>query len=95
MHLKTQVAIFLVLAETLAENKVQGTPTEKNFVVHMPGAQPRRNDDYLCAGLSLKNLPRPKLYLTGFDVNANTTTVSHVKFFRCKSASANLLEGAV
>ena len=97
MHLKTiaLVAIFLVLAETLTENKVQGTPTENNFVVHMPGAQPRRNDDYLCAGLSLKNLSRPKLYFTGFDVNANTTTVSHVKFYRCKGASANLLEGAV
>ena len=95
MHLKTiaLVAIFLVLAETLAENKVQGTPTEKNFVVHMPGAQPRRNDDYLCAGLSLKNLSRPKLYFTGFDVNANLTNVGHVGIFRCNNPSVE--EGAV
>ena len=92
MHLKTiaLVAVFLVVA-TLANG------AENNFVIHMPGAQPTRKDDYLCAAFSLKNLSRatqgPKVYLTGFDVNANSTNVGHVGLFRCNNASVE--EGAV
>ena len=82
MHHKTiaLVAIFLVVAPF-----AQGA--ENNFVIHMPGAQPTEKDDYLCAVFSLKNLKRPKLYFTGFDVNANLTNVGQVGIFRCNNPS--------
>ena len=88
MHLKTiaLVAVFLIVA-TLANG------AENNLVIHMPGAQPTRKDDYLCSVFSLKNLERTKLYFTGFDVNANLTNVGYVGIFRCNNPSVE--EGAV
>ena len=77
--------------ESLTETEREATPTEKHFVIHMPGAQPTKKDDYLCSAFSMKNLSqatrRAKHYLTGFNVDANSANVGHVALFRCKNAS--------
>ena len=70
---------------------------EKHFEIHMPGALPTKNDDYLCSAFSIKNLTRgmskTKVYMTGFNVDANSSKVGHVGILRCNKAS--IREGEV
>ena len=66
-------------------------PTEKQFAIRMPGAQPTQRDEYLCSAFSINNLTRAtgrrKHYITGFNVDANSTMVGHVALVRCNKAS--------
>ena len=64
---------------------------EKQFTIQMPGAQPTKKDDYLCSAFNMKNLlpasGRNKIFITGFNVDANSTNVGHVGLVRCNKAS--------
>ena len=63
---------------------------EKYFEVHMPGAKPTIEDDYLCSAFNLRSmtggLGTTKLYLTGFNVTANKSRVHHVDIIKCSRA---------
>ena len=63
---------------------------DKYLKLSMPGAKPTKEDDYLCSAFSLKSMARgmnnTKVYLTSFDVNANSSTVGHVGLIRCNMA---------
>ena len=63
---------------------------EKYFAVHMPGAKPRNEDDYLCSAFNLKSMTggfgTTKLYLTGFNVTGNKSKVHHVDIIKCSMA---------
>ena len=76
--------------ELLKATKREVTPVEKNFEICMPGAQPMNKDDYLCSAFSIKNLTgdtgNTKVYITGFNVPANTSRVGHVGILRCNKA---------
>ena len=70
---------------------------EKDFKIHMPEAQPMQRDDYLCSAFGIKDLNQgtgnSKVYITGFNVNANSSRVGHVAIVRCNKAS--IKEGEV
>lgn len=63
----------------------------------MPEAKPKKRDDYLCSAFGIKDLTRgegdSKVYVTGFNVSANSSEVGHVAIVRCNKAS--IREGKV
>ena len=77
--------------ESVRESKLDATQKDKQFTIHMPGAQPFKKDDYLCSAFTMKNLmqasERKKFFITGFNVDANSTNVGHVAISRCNKAS--------
>ena len=63
---------------------------KKNFEIYMPEAQPTKRDDYLCSAFGIKHLTEgknsSKVYITGFNVPANSSKVGHVGIVRCNEA---------
>ena len=58
-----------------------------NFEIQMPGAEPSRDDDYLCTAFSIKNLTRgvkgKKVYVTGFNAEATANKAHHLILQKC------------
>ena len=66
------------------------TTIQKHFEIYMPEAQPTKRDDYLCSAFGIKHLTKgknsSKVYITGFNVPANSSKVGHVGIVRCNEA---------
>ena len=66
------------------------TTIQKHFEIYMPEAQPTKRDDYLCSAFGMRNLTEgkdsSKVYITGFNIPANSSKVGHVGIVRCNEA---------
>ena len=70
------------------ENPIEdiGEIHEKTFDISMPGAEPSRDDDYLCTAFSVKSLigsDKDRVYITGFEANAKADKAHHVIVQKC------------
>ena len=86
--MRSQAALVTVLVGV----SMAGEPVHKgpSLDLVMPGAQPSRNDDYLCSAFDVKALSQEAdnstvLHVTGFAPNADANKAHHMLLYTCNN----------
>ena len=89
--MRSQAALVtLLVGVSLAGEPVHSGAGGASLDLMMPGAQPSRDDDYLCSAFDVRALTQEAdnstiLHVTGFTPNADANKAHHMLLYTCNN----------